>query len=149
MMYEPNVFPIEIAKMLAGDPVDQAIGVLAITIHSAQGLKNPDKFAGTPDPYTVVSLNSRNPLGKTKTVKQNASPHWNETIHIIITSFTDALTLQVLTSTNSVRIRNWVPQRSRWINWKTVPNTRTCNSKSWRMARLGVSCRLMCFSFQF
>lgn len=95
MMYEPNVFPIEIAKMLAGDPVDQAIGVLAITIHGAQGLKNPDKFAGTPDPYTVVSLNSRNPLGKTKTVKQNASPHWNETIHIIITSFTDALTLQV------------------------------------------------------
>ena len=95
MMYEPNVFPIEIAKMLAGDPVDQAIGVLAVTIHAAQGLKNSDKFAGTPDPYTVLSLNSRNPLGKTKIVKQNASPHWNETIHIIITSFTDALTLQV------------------------------------------------------
>lgn len=95
MMYEPNVFPIEIAKMLAGDPVDQAIGVLAITLHGAQGLKNPDKFAGTPDPYTVVSLNSRSPLGKTKIVKQNASPHWNEIIYVIITSFTDALTLQV------------------------------------------------------
>ncbi|KAK3059961.1 hypothetical protein LTS18_009648, partial [Coniosporium uncinatum] len=42
MMYDPNVFPIEIAKMLAGNPVDQAIGVLQITFHGAQGLKNPD-----------------------------------------------------------------------------------------------------------
>ena len=95
MMYEPNVFPIEIAKMLAGDPVDQAIGVLAVTLHGAQGLKNPDKFAGTPDPYTVASINNGSELGKTKIVKQNASPRWNETIYIIITSFADPLTLQV------------------------------------------------------
>lgn len=95
IMYEPNVFPIEIAKMLAGNPVDQAIGVLAVTIHGAHGLKNADKLAGTPDPYTVVSLNGRTPLGKTKTVHENANPRWNQTIHVIITSLTDALTLQV------------------------------------------------------
>ena len=95
IMYEPNVFPIEIAKMLAGNAVDQAIGVLAVTIHGAQGLKNTDKLAGTPDPYTVVSLNSRSALGKTKTVHENANPRWNQTIHVIITSLTDALTLQV------------------------------------------------------
>ena len=95
IMYEPNVFPIEIAKMLAGNPVDQAIGVLAVTIHGAQGLKNTDKLAGTPDPYTVVSLNNRSPLGKSKTIQENANPRWNQTIHVIITSLTDALTLQV------------------------------------------------------
>ena len=95
IMYDPNVFPIEIAKMLAGNPVDQAIGVLAVTIHGAQGLKNPDKLAGTPDPYAVVSLNSRDALGKTKTVKENASPRWNETLYIILTSLTDSLTIQV------------------------------------------------------
>lgn len=95
MMYEPNVFPIEIAKMLAGNPVDQAIGVLAVTIHGANGLKNPDKFGGTPDPYAIVSLNSRDTLGKTKTVKENANPRWNETIYVIITSFKDSLTLQL------------------------------------------------------
>ena len=95
IMYDPNVFPIEIAKMLAGNPVDQAIGVLAVTIHGAHGLKNSDKLAGTPDPYAVVSLNSRDALGKTKTVKENANPRWNETIHVIITSLTDSLTLQV------------------------------------------------------
>ena len=59
MMYAPNVFPIEIAKMLAGNPVDQAIGVLQVVFHGAQGLKNPDKFSGTPDPYATVSINNR------------------------------------------------------------------------------------------
>lgn len=95
IMYDPNVFPIEIAKMLAGNPVDQAIGVLAVTIHGAQGLKNPDKLAGTPDPYAVASLNGRDALGKTKTIKENTSPRWNETLYIILTSLSDSLTLQV------------------------------------------------------
>lgn len=93
MMYDPNVFPIEIAKMLAGNPIDQAIGVLQITFHGAQGLKNPDKFSGTPDPYAVVSINNRNELARTKTVHENANPRWSETVNIIITSLKDALTI--------------------------------------------------------
>ncbi|KAJ5481082.1 hypothetical protein N7539_006976 [Penicillium diatomitis] len=93
MMYDPNVFPIEIAKMLAGNPVDQAIGVVAVTLHGAHQLKNPDKFSGTPDPYAVVSLNNRTELGRTKTVHSDDSPRWNETIYVIITSFADALTI--------------------------------------------------------
>jgi Ca2+-dependent lipid-binding protein len=95
MMYDPNVFPVEIAKMLAGNPIDQAIGVVAVTVHGAHNLKNTDKFAGAPDPYVAVSLNSRTPLGRTRTVHDTSNPTWNETIYIIITSFTDALTLQV------------------------------------------------------
>lgn len=95
MMYAPNVFPIEIAKMLSGNPIDLAIGVVAITLHGANGLRNPDKFSGTPDPYAVVTLNGRNELGRTKTVHENADPRWNETLYIIISNFTDVLTLQV------------------------------------------------------
>ncbi len=95
MMYDPNVFPIEIAKILAGNPVDQAIGVLQVTFHGAQGLKNPDKFSGTPDPYAVVSINNRVELGRTKTVQENANPRWSETVNVVITSLKDALTLQV------------------------------------------------------
>ncbi|EAW20924.1 putative membrane bound C2 domain protein (vp115) [Aspergillus fischeri NRRL 181] len=93
MMYAPNVFPIEIAKMLAGNPVDQAIGVVAVTLHGARQLKNPDKFAGTPDPYAVVSLNNRIELGRTKTVHDTDSPRWGETIYVIITSFAESLTI--------------------------------------------------------
>ncbi|KAF1350242.1 C2 domain-containing protein [Delphinella strobiligena] len=95
MMYDPNVFPIEIAKMLAGNPVDQAIGVLQVTFHGAQGLKNPDKFSGTPDPYATVSINARDVLGKTKTVFENANPRWSETVNVVISSLKDSLTLQV------------------------------------------------------
>lgn len=95
MMYAPNVFPLEIAKMLAGSPVDQAIGVVAITIHGAQGLKNPDNFSGNPDGYTVVSLNKRQPLAQTKVVKDTPNPRWNETHYIIITSMNDSLDLEV------------------------------------------------------
>lgn len=93
MMYAPNVFPIEVAKMLAGSPVDQAIGVVAVTIHGAQGLKNPDNFAGNPDPYAVVTLNKRAPLAQTKVVKDTPNPRWNETHYVIITSFNDSLDL--------------------------------------------------------
>ena len=95
MMYDPNVFPIEIAKMLAGNPVDQAIGVLQVHFHGAQGLKNPDKFSGTPDPYATVSINNRNVLAKTKTVHENANPRWNETVNIIVTSLKDSLTISL------------------------------------------------------
>ncbi|KAI9730690.1 MAG: hypothetical protein M1834_005658 [Cirrosporium novae-zelandiae] len=95
MMYEPNVFPIEIAKMLAGSPVDQAVGVVAVTIHGAQGLKNPDKFSGEPDPYVVASINNRSAVGRTKTVFETANPRFNETIYVIVNSLADSLTLQV------------------------------------------------------
>ncbi|KAI9724274.1 MAG: hypothetical protein M1828_003698 [Chrysothrix sp. TS-e1954] len=94
VMYDPNVFPIEIAKMLAGTAVDQAIGVLQISLHGGHGLKNPDKFPGIPDAYVTASINSREVLGRTKTIEQNANPRWNETINIIITSLKDVLTLQ-------------------------------------------------------
>lgn len=95
MMYAPNVFPVEIAKMLAGSPIDQAIGVVAVTIHGAHNLKNADRFSGAPDPYAAVSVNRRTILAKTRTVYDTSTPKWNETLYIIITSFTDALTLQV------------------------------------------------------
>lgn len=95
MMYAPNVFPIEVAKLLAGTPVDQAIGVVAITLHGAQGLRNNDKFAGTPDPYAVVSLNRRAPLAQTKVVKENANPRWDETHYVLITSFSDSLDIDI------------------------------------------------------
>lgn len=95
IMYDPNVFPIEVAKMLSGNPIDMAIGVVAISLHNAHGLKNPDKFSGTPDPYAVVSLNGGKELGRTKTVHEDANPRWNETLYIIVTNYTDALTVQV------------------------------------------------------
>lgn len=90
MMYAPNVFPIEVAKLLAGTPVDQAVGVLAVTLHGAQGLKNTDNFSGSVDPYAVITLNRRQELARTKTIHDNTNPRWNETHYVILTSFNDS-----------------------------------------------------------
>lgn len=95
MMYAPNVFPIEVAKMLAGTPVDQAIGVIAVTLHGARGLKNPDRFSGDTDPYAVITLNKRQELARTKHIRDTSNPRWNETHYIIVTSYNDTLDIQV------------------------------------------------------
>ncbi|PFH58476.1 hypothetical protein XA68_13618 [Ophiocordyceps unilateralis] len=95
MMYAPNVFPIEVAKMLAGTPVDQAVGVLALTLHGAQGLKNTDNFGGTIDPYACISFSRRQELARTKTVDDNPNPRWNETHYLIVTSFNDTVDIQI------------------------------------------------------
>ncbi|KAF2968014.1 hypothetical protein GQX73_g5584 [Xylaria multiplex] len=95
MMYAPNVFPIEVAKLLAGSPVDQAIGVIAVTVHGAHGLKNPDKFSGNTDPYAVLTLNKRAPLARTKTIHDTSDPRWNETHYVIVTSFNDSLDIMI------------------------------------------------------
>ncbi|KAK5990308.1 hypothetical protein PT974_08575 [Cladobotryum mycophilum] len=95
MMYAPHVFPIEVAKMLAGSPVDQAVGVLVVTLHGAHNLKNSDNFGGTVDPYAILTLNRRQELARTKTIEDNPNPRWNETHYIIVTSFNDSLDIQV------------------------------------------------------
>lgn len=95
MLYAPNFFAIEVAQLLSGTPMDQAAGVLAVTVHGAQGLKNPDKFSGLPDPYVKFSLNCGATLAQTKVVKENPNPKWNETKFLIYTSFMDSLTLQI------------------------------------------------------
>ena len=66
MMYEPNVFTLNLEQMLSGAPIDTAIGVLQVTVQSARDL-NATKFGGgRPDPYVSLSINERSELAKTK-----------------------------------------------------------------------------------
>ena len=93
MFYSPNVFPVEVAKILAGGGA--TIGVVAVTLHGARNLKNPDAFAGAPDPYATVSVNEKEEIGRTKIVHGTDSPKWGTTIYVIASSFADALTIAV------------------------------------------------------
>lgn len=95
MFYAPHVFTVEVAKMMGGAPVDQSLGVVQLTIHHAQGLKNTDKFSGEPDPYVVCSIDGGKELARTKTVHESANPRWNETKHIIITTYNGNLDLDI------------------------------------------------------
>ena len=66
MMYEPNVFTLNLEQMLAGAPLDTAIGVLQVTIECARGLKGNKIGGGTPDPFVSMSINQRAELARTK-----------------------------------------------------------------------------------
>lgn len=95
MFYAPHVFTVEVAKMMGGAPIDQSIGVVQLTIHHAQGLKNSDKFSSATDPYVVCSIDGGKELARTKTIFENDNPRWNETKHIILTTFNGNLDLDI------------------------------------------------------
>lgn len=66
MMYDPNVFTLNLEQLLSGKPLDAAIGVVQITIHSARGIKGAKIGGGTPDPFVSLSINERAELARTK-----------------------------------------------------------------------------------
>lgn len=67
MMYAPKVFTLNIEQQLSGTPINAAIGVIKVTVHSARGI-NTSKIVGggTPDPYVTFSLNGGKQLAQTK-----------------------------------------------------------------------------------
>ncbi len=66
MMYDPNVFTLNLEQLLSGTPLDTSIGVLQVTVNSARGLKGSKIGGGTPDPYVSLSINAREELAHTK-----------------------------------------------------------------------------------
>eukprot|EP01088_Endostelium_zonatum_P005562 TRINITY_DN1727_c0_g1_i2.p1 TRINITY_DN1727_c0_g1~~TRINITY_DN1727_c0_g1_i2.p1 ORF type:complete len:432 (-),score=87.28 TRINITY_DN1727_c0_g1_i2:9-1304(-) len=65
---------------------------LAITIVSASGLTAAD-YCGTSDPYTVVTLNSTS--WKTRTIKKNLNPNWNDTLAFVLPTDWNSSVLQI------------------------------------------------------
>lgn len=66
MMYEPNVFTLNLEQLLSGKPLDAAIGVLQVTVHSARGIKGTKIGGGVPDPFVSLSVNDRAELARTQ-----------------------------------------------------------------------------------
>jgi Ca2+-dependent lipid-binding protein len=69
MMYEPNVFTLNLEQLLAGTPLDAAIGVVQVKVQTARGIKGGKLGGGTPDPYVKISINNRATLAKTHAKK--------------------------------------------------------------------------------
>ena len=93
MMYDPNVFTIDLEALLSGTPLDSAIGVLKVHIIDGRGLKSVKMGGGAPDPYVTVALGAKPSMARTKTVNSSANPTWNETQFILINSLADVLNL--------------------------------------------------------
>lgn len=71
------------------------IGVLEIKVKGAHGLRKlTDIIDETVDPYLTFELSDKI-VGTTKVVKNSLNPAWNESVYILLQSFTDPLTITV------------------------------------------------------
>lgn len=93
MMYDPNVFTIDLEALLSGTPLDSAIGVLKVTILGARSIKAVKLGGGAPDPYVTLNLGAKPVIAKTKTIPSTNHPSWHETHFILVNSLADVLNL--------------------------------------------------------
>ena len=66
MMYDPNVFTLNLEQILSGAPLDTSIGVLQVIVRCARDIKGSKIGGGTPDPFVSLTINNRAELAKTK-----------------------------------------------------------------------------------
>ncbi|CAR26642.1 hypothetical protein ZYGR_0H04600 [Zygosaccharomyces rouxii] len=90
MLYAPNHFDINVEELMAAQ-VNDAIGVLAVTIANGNDLKGSDFITNTVDPY--ISFELEKPLPDLNgedlrtTIKHNTTtPRWNETKYVLVSS---------------------------------------------------------------
>ncbi|KAG8709183.1 hypothetical protein FRC08_018492 [Ceratobasidium sp. 394] len=96
MMYDPNVFTLNLEQMLSGAPLDAAVGVLQVTLFDARGLKGGKIGGGTPDPYVSLTINNRAEMARTKFKTSTYNPHWGEVKFLLVNSLTETLNLSLL-----------------------------------------------------
>ncbi|KJA26087.1 hypothetical protein HYPSUDRAFT_133560, partial [Hypholoma sublateritium FD-334 SS-4] len=95
MMYDPNVFTLNLEQLLSGKPLDAAIGVVQVVLHSARGIVGTKIGGGTPDPYVGLAISGRGELAKTQYKSNTYNPTWNETKYLLVHSLQDTLDFQV------------------------------------------------------
>lgn len=82
--------------MLAGAPIDTAVGVLQITVFNAHGIKGVKMGGGTPDPYISFSVGGKAPIDRTKIKHATNNPQWNSTHFLLLNNLTDVLSMRVM-----------------------------------------------------
>ncbi|TIA79421.1 hypothetical protein E3P98_03303 [Wallemia ichthyophaga] len=96
LIFDPNVFTINLQEILAGGALDSACGVLVLTLRQARGLRSIKVGGGEPNPYTTVRLgNSKTINDKTTIHKSTNNPFWMETKYLLVNSLNDQLVLNV------------------------------------------------------
>ncbi|MBW0581830.1 hypothetical protein O181_121545, partial [Austropuccinia psidii MF-1] len=96
MMYDPNVFTLNLEQMLAGAFIDSAIGVLQFTLVSAHGLKSVKIGGGTPDPYVTFSIGAQTNLDRSKVKSATTNPRWSSDHFLLINALNEILSLEIL-----------------------------------------------------
>lgn len=95
ILYAPLSFQLNVEQLMAGAPLNSAIGVLVVEVFSASGLKNYSRIGNTIDPYCNIGF-SKKVLAKTKYKSNTSRPVWKETLHIPISSMSEPLNITVM-----------------------------------------------------
>lgn len=96
MLYNPNVFTINLEELLSGTPLDTACGVLQVTVFNARNLRGVKLGGGTPDPYVAVSVDDKETLAKTKYKHSTSNPIWRSSHFILLNNLNGLLTLSLM-----------------------------------------------------
>ncbi|CEP61687.1 Tcb3p LALA0_S03e08548g [Lachancea lanzarotensis] len=95
MLYNPHKLDIDVEEIVAAQAQD-AIGVVAVTLHSADGLKGSEFLGNTIDPYITLTAENGN-IGettiRTSVKSDNKSPRWNETKYVLVNTLDQKLFL--------------------------------------------------------
>ncbi|KAI8333575.1 C2 domain-containing protein [Chlamydoabsidia padenii] len=94
MMYAPNVYTVDMTGNVAS--LDDANGVVAVTLYSGSNLKAAD-FFGTLDPYVSFHVgNIHNAaVSETKAIEDTSNPKWNENHFILINNLNESIYFQL------------------------------------------------------
>ena len=96
MLYAPNEFIVNVEDLMAQQAND-AIGVLAVTLHSAQNLKGSEFIGNTVDPYIVLktekNLSPDTKDARTSVKSDVKNPVWDETLYVLVNSLDQKLTV--------------------------------------------------------
>ncbi|KAF8624817.1 hypothetical protein AX15_005704 [Amanita polypyramis BW_CC] len=95
MMYDPNVFTLNLEQLLSGKPLDAAIGVVKITLYGARGLKTTKIGGDIPDPYISINIQNRSELARTKHKQNTFNPTWTETKFLLVNNLNEDLILNL------------------------------------------------------
>jgi len=95
MMYDPNIFTLNLEHLLSGKPLDAAIGVLRVTVQSARGIQCAKIGGGQPDPYVSLTINNRAELARTKVKHNTYNPTWMEHKFVLLNALNESLVLSL------------------------------------------------------
>ncbi|AET40124.1 tricalbin Ecym_5368 [Eremothecium cymbalariae DBVPG len=104
ILLPPFSFQLNIPQLLSGSSL--SIGVLELSVHNAKNLKcSRSSLDGEElSPYLEFSFNGK-VVGKTATVKNTLNPVWDESMYILVSSFTDPLSITVYAQRENLKDR--------------------------------------------
>lgn len=129
MMYSPNVFTLDLEKLLAGDfdfsklifffffflqeevtrhyESGSANGVLAVTVYSATELQNVQELIDdeAPNGYIRFYVDHGQELDRTNVCEHSFTPAWNETRFLMLNNLHSLLSMELRTSRPGLKDR--------------------------------------------